>query len=81
MIKKIYNYIYMTNKKEDKLKKFNDSHVKLYIFTVLMQMFAIFLVYKCNDGKLDFMDLIFATLCAPFYIPYKLGTSWNKCFN
>jgi len=62
-------------------RKIYQKHINLYIFTVLLEMFAIFLAYKCNDGNLAFFDILMAACCAPFYIPYKLGTSWDKCFN
>ncbi len=39
---------------------------------------AIFLSFRCNNG-FDLPELFMAYCCAPCYIVYKLGTSWEAC--
>ena len=63
----------------------NEEDKKTIISTILgllysfITFFAIFLSYKCNGGKFTFGGFIGALCCSPFYIAYKLGTSWDKC--
>lgn len=39
---------------------------------------AIFLSFRCNNG-FDMPELFMAYCCAPCYVVYKLGTSWEDC--
>lgn len=63
----------------------SDNHVTFNnytnIFLMLLSMFAIFLSFKCNNGRFNSLDFIWAILFAPLYIPIKLGMHWNKCFS
>ena len=50
------------------------------LFWTTMFFFAIFLSFKCNKG-FSLGGFLGACCCSPFYIAYKLGTSWDVCFS
>jgi hypothetical protein len=89
----IYKNVYMTQVKQDKkflkkslLESFSETtwedvmgyganmfYINCFIFWI-----AIFLSFRCNDG-FDLPELFMAYCCAPCYVVYKLGTSWEDC--
>ena len=53
--------------------------IKLVIYLIIF-LFAIFLSFKCNKG-FTLGGFLGACCCSPFYIIYKLATSWKVCFS
>tara|TARA_Y100000590_G_C15687865_1_gene1002295 strand:+ start:526 stop:807 length:282 start_codon:yes stop_codon:yes gene_type:complete len=58
----------------------NAVSIIIGLIYTLVCFFAIFLSFKCNEGKFAFGGFLAALCCSPFYIAYKLGTSMDKCF-
>ena len=44
------------------------------VFHTMMALFAIYLSWKCNNGKFDVVSFLIAILCPHIYVVYILAT-------
>ena len=70
---------FKTKKAQNDEEKSSVLSTLIGFFWTMVSFFAIFLSFKCNRG-FNLGSFLAACCCAPFYVAYKLGTSWRMCF-
>jgi hypothetical protein len=75
----LYNPVKKTERFENGESKTEEKSNVIFILWIFLIIFAVYLSWKCNKGKLELIHFLFALMCAPIYILYQFASNGLEC--